>query len=261
MSVPDEKRCKGTSRTTGKRCGLKAIPPSKFCQYHGAQALGNRGNRTARGVPKGTPKPPGAGRGAEKGSTRAMTTGVATPKMPAEMEAVRQALLTKYLSDMEGANFFDEMSLGRAAAIEAKFIYAIADPECPSSTLDTLHRILHRELRALKATREMRDVSKTGTTPAEVIAAIMVKVSERRRQIEEDREPSGRMIEHRTTGSTVAASGVSGRVIQVNEDVGEQDDSPVQSVETDPASDLDADFEASPLDALWTDDEMGFPAD
>jgi len=114
-----------------------------------------------------------------------MTTGVATPKMPARMEDVRQALLVRYVREFENPTEIDRMSLGRLAAVEAKFAFAVADPDCPASTLDTLHRILHRELRALKATREMRDSSNSGTSPAEVIAAIMVKVAERRRQIEQ----------------------------------------------------------------------------
>lgn len=182
MPVPDDKRCQGTSRTTGKRCGLRAVPPSRFCFYHGAQALGNKGGR---GVPKGTPKPPGSGGPPPKGSANAMTTGVATPKMPARMEDVRQALLMRYLREFENPTEIDRMSLGRAAAVEAKFVFAVADPDCPASTLDTLHRILHRELRALKATREQREQTSSGTTPAEVIAAIMVKVAERRKEIEQ----------------------------------------------------------------------------
>ena len=78
MPVPDEKRCQGTSRTTGKRCGLKAIPPSKYCQYHGAQALGHKGGS---GAPKGMPQTPGSGGPPPKGSTNAMTYGAFTTQL------------------------------------------------------------------------------------------------------------------------------------------------------------------------------------
>ncbi len=209
--VADEDRCQALSRQSGQRCKLRRIPPSKFCKFHGGQNVGGPGNRQAKGVPKGTPKPPGSGRGAPKGSARAMTTGVATTKMPAHLVELRETILAGYMRDVEAPNFADSMALGRAASIEAKFQGAIEDPDCPASTLDTLHRILHRELRALKATREMREQTATGTSPAEVVAAILVKVAERRRQVDE-----GHQVEAQRPAAAMSTPGRRATVIDVD---------------------------------------------
>lgn len=194
MPVPDEKRCQGTSRTTGKRCGLKAIPPSKYCQYHGAQGLGNRGGR---GVPKGTPKPPGSGMGPGPGNTNAMTHGATTAAMSPAMQTLADSIFIRYTGGAGSISETDMMAFERVAALEAKFRLAVANDETPPLMLDIIHRTLHRELKALKATREMRESNTTGTSPAEVIASIMVKVAERRQQLQEGRQiQAPRVVQH-----------------------------------------------------------------
>ncbi len=46
----------------------------------------------------------------------------------------------------------------------------------PPDALDILHRLLHRELKALQVTRESKDTSlSTGNSPAEVVAALFMK--------------------------------------------------------------------------------------
>ena len=148
-------------------------------------------------MPKGTPKPPGSGGPPPKGSTNAMTTGVATPKMPAHMEPLREALLIRYQRAIENPTEMDQMSLERAATFEAKLLYALADPDCPASTTDILQRNLHRELKALKALRVQQESRSSGTSLAEVIAAILAKVAERRGQLQEGRQIlAPRVVQH-----------------------------------------------------------------
>jgi len=189
---PDEIRCKGRKRSTGERCRLPAAEGSDFCPYHGGGI-----RRSNAGAPKGTTKPPGSGRGAEEGNVRAMKYGVATTKMPAELVAAREQILAGYLQDVENPNFADQLALRRVATLEVKFQAAAMDLDCPASTLDLHHRTLHRELKAMKATREMREQTGTGTSPAEVIAAIMMKVAERREQLRGGRQiQAPRVVRH-----------------------------------------------------------------
>ncbi len=176
-------RCKGLSRRTGERCKNLAWPGSDYCRSHGAQALGHKG----KSRPKGSPKPPGSGGRPPKGNTSAMTYGAYTNKMPAEMKALRESLLIRYMRAVDSPTDIDQMTLERAAALETKLVFALADPECPASTIDILTRVLHRELKSLKITREQQESSSSGTTYAEVVASIVKKVEARKKEIEADR--------------------------------------------------------------------------
>ena len=151
-----------------------------------------------------------------------MTTGVATTKLPAHLEPLRQMYVERYLRAVENPDPFDIDALERAAGLQAKFAYAIADPECPASTLDILHRLLHRELKALKVLRVQQESRSSGTTPAEVVASIIRRVEARKKEIE------ARQIEPppRVTVAPVAkneppmSTVVTGRVVGVeSEDV------------------------------------------
>ena len=199
---PDDIRCERVKKS-GERCRLAAAEGSDFCPYHGGGI-----RRSNAGAPTGSPKLPDSGGPPPKGSANAMTYGAFTPKLPAHLVAVRDRILAGYRGDMVNPNYADEMALERVASLEAKFAGAISDPDCPASTLDVLHRILHRELQALKATRASREQTSTGTSPAEVIGAILTKVAERRRQLEEGRQiqaPQGRVLQHVQSVETVEA--------------------------------------------------------
>jgi len=187
---PDEKRCAGTNRQTGKRCRRKAIPPSKFCFYHGAHNLGNNlGNKHAVGN-KGNRehRPEGAGGRPPKGNANALTYGAYTSKMPPEMRALREDLVIRYMRAVDNPSEVDQRTVERVATLDAKLEFALCDSECPASTLDTLTRLLHLELKSLKITREQRETSSSGTTYAEVVASIMKRVDARKKEIEADRQ-------------------------------------------------------------------------
>ena len=177
-----EKRCKGICRHTGEPCKRRAELGSDYCWYHGAQALGNMGGK---GVPKGTPKPLGAGGPPPRGNTHAMTHGAYTQKLPAAQVSFFEEILAEYMGDVPNPSATDRRGLVRLAMYEAKLLFVLGTEEPPIAALDVLHRHLHRELKALNVTRETKETSSTGTSPAEVIAAIMVKVAERRKQVAE----------------------------------------------------------------------------
>jgi len=230
---PDEDRCQALSRQSGEQCKLRRIPPSKFCKFHGGQNVGGDGGP---GVPKGTPKPPGSGGPPPKGSTNAMTYGAYTSKMPPEMQALREELVIRYMRAVDNPTEIDKMALERAATFEAKLIFAADDPECPASTIDILTRVLHRELKSLKITREQQETSSSGTTPVEVIAAIMRKVEARRKQLAE-------------RGQLEAPMPEPSRPVPARREV--IDVEPVVHEDPDP------DPEPPPIDAVWEEEEPG----
>ena len=151
-----------------------------------------------------------------------MSYGAYTTKLPAHLESLRQMYRERYVRAVANPDPFDLDALDRAAVLQAKFIFAAADPDCPALTLDVIHRTLHKELRALRATREMREQTSTGTSPAEVVASIIRRVEARKKEIE------ARQIEPppRVTVAPVAkneppmSTVVTGRVVGVeSEDV------------------------------------------
>lgn len=193
MVFKDAKRCKARCKSTGKQCKNPAVKGFDVCRMHGAHTNGSK----RPGRKPGSKKPPGSGRGAARGNTRAMTYGASTTKLPAHLVEAREEILAGYLQDMENPTYADRKAVGRVATLEAKFDNAIADPDCPARTLEVIHRALHVELKALKATRASREQTSTGTSPAEVIANILAKVSERRRQLQEGRQIlAPRVVQH-----------------------------------------------------------------
>ena len=169
-----KKRCKGTSRRTGEPCKNRAFKGSDYCQFHGAQALGNKG-----GAKKGTPKPPGAGGPPPKGSTNALKHGAYSTRLPPDEQPIYEAYLEEYLDDVPNPSVTDRRALERLAILETKWHVAVTIGATADS-LDVLHRLLHRELKALQVTRESKDTARTtGATPAEVMGALLARVRER----------------------------------------------------------------------------------
>jgi len=243
----DEDRCQALSRQTGKRCKLRRIQPSKFCKFHGGQNVGGPGNRKSKGNFKpGDPKPPGSGRGAEPGNTRAMSHGATTTAMSPAMQTLADSILIRYTSGAESISEPDMMAFERVAGIEAKFRLALANDETPPLMLDIIHRTLHRELKALKATREMRESSSTGTTPAEVIAAIMLKVAERKRELEGHPRIEAPRPEHAMSGPARRAA-----IIDVESEPAE-----VDIADDDGFGECDA---PDPDPDVWTEEEEAGP--
>ena len=270
--VDDDKRCIGLNRQTGERCKNKPFPPSKYCRFHGAQNLDGKGGP---GRAKGSPKVPGSGGRPPLGNANAMTHGANTPKVPAEMQTLRDSIFIRYTGDAKDISETDLMAFERVAGIEAKFRFALADEETPARALDTIHRTLHRELKALKATREMRETNSTGTSPAEVIAAIMIKVDKRRKELaERKRELEGHgRIEAPRPAQAMSAPARRAAVIDV--DLGPAEDDGPDEWADDPEPDppvVQTDEEEVPEPELLEDqatdcddddddDDMGFPED
>ena len=179
------KRCKGRKRSTGEPCGNWAFKGSDYCMFHGAQALGNKGGK---GRPKGTPKPEGAG-GPALGNTSGIRHGAYSSRLPLEERPIYEELLAEYLRDVPNPSVTDRRALERLAILETKWQVAVTSA-APPDALDILHRLLHRELKALQVTRESKDTARTsGTTPAEVVASLLLKILERQGMLPQPAEP------------------------------------------------------------------------
>jgi len=125
------------------------------------------------------PKPPGSGGPPPKGNQNARKHGVYSSKLPPEEREIFEQHLEQYLSDVPNPSVTDRRALERLAILETKWQVAVTQ-DAPADALDVLHRLLHRELKALQVTRESKDTARTsGTTPAEVMAALLMKVKER----------------------------------------------------------------------------------
>jgi hypothetical protein len=171
-----EKRiCKGMSRLKNRPCRNEAVPGSDYCKFHGGGSVGGPGGK---GRPKGSPKPAGAG-GPAIGNTSGLRHGAYSSKLPPEEREVFEEILEAYLADVPNPSVTDRRALERLAILETKWQVAVTQG-APADALDVLHRLLHRELKALQVTRESKDTARTsGTTPAEVVASLLLKIRER----------------------------------------------------------------------------------
>jgi hypothetical protein len=180
----EKTKCKGFSRRTGEPCGNWSVRGSDYCKFHGGGAVGHR---KGGGRKKGSKKPENAG-GPAYGNTSGLKHGAYSPRLAPEEQPIYEHFVTEYLEDVPNPSVTDRRALERLAVLETKWHTAVTQG-APPDALDVLHRLLHRELKALQVTRESKDTSSTaGTTPAEVIAALMLKVRER--AIEVDPQPA-----------------------------------------------------------------------
>ena len=164
-------QCTAHSKKTGERCGAPAVTGYNVCYHHGAN-LKNPGGR-----PKGCKKPAGSG-APPWGKQNALKHGAYTPRLQPGEQPMYEALLAEYMEDVPNPTVTDRHAISRLAVIETKWHTAVTQG-APADALDVLHRLLHRELKALQITRESKDSSANqGNSPAEVVATLLMKVRE-----------------------------------------------------------------------------------
>lgn len=167
-------QCLGMSRQSGQRCRNQSVPGSNYCKFHGGGAVGNKG-----GGRRGKPKPPGSGGPPPKGSANALKHGIFSARLPEGERGRYEELRASYEELFCDANAIDKDCIHRLAMFQTKLEVAI-EKGAPGDSLEALHRMIHREMKALQATRESKDSSKsTGTSPAEVIAVLLSQAKER----------------------------------------------------------------------------------
>ncbi len=184
-----KKICKGFRRSAGHKgepCKMRAVEGSDYCKYHGGGAVGKK---TGKGRPKGSPKPKGSN-SFKKGHTKSIKHGAYSPRLLPEEQPIYEAYLDEYMKDVQNPSVTDRRALERLAVLETKWHTAVTQGAQPDA-LDILHRLLHRELKALQVTRESKDnTNLTGNSPAEVVAALLMKV----RAVDEPRQVNA--LEH-----------------------------------------------------------------
>jgi hypothetical protein len=164
-------QCTATSKTTGQRCPNPAVTGYTVCYHHGANPKNHGGAKV------GHPKHEGLRRG-PTGKQNALKHGAYTPKLQPDELLTYEALLAENMQDVPNPSVTDRHALARLAVIETKWLTAVTQG-APADALDVLHRLLHRELKALQVTRESKDTSTNqGNSPAEVVAALLMKVRE-----------------------------------------------------------------------------------
>jgi len=116
-----------------------------------------------------------------------MKHGAYSSRLPEEQVPLFEEILAEYMTDVPNPSVTDKMALVRLATYETKLRYAV-QANGPPDALDLLDRLLNRTLTALQVTRESKDTARTsGTTPAEVMAALLMRVKERTAELEKDR--------------------------------------------------------------------------
>ena len=198
MPLPDMKdQCTAHSKRTGERCKNPAVTGFRVCRHHGANRNSGAGRK------KGCDNSKSRNGGPPKGNTNGFKHGAYTAKLPPDELPVFEQILADYLADVPNPSSTDRRALERLAILETKWQVAVTQG-APAEALDVLHRLLHRELKALQVTRESKDTARTsGTTPAEVVASLLMKIRERQ-GLPAPAAPTGRVIDAELVDATDA---------------------------------------------------------
>ena len=175
MAFKDARQCKARSKRTGKQCKNPAVKGFDVCRMHGAHTAGSK----RPGREPGSEKPRGSGGAPPKGNANALKHGAYSSRLPPEQVPLFEEILAEYMTDVSNPSATDRRALVRLAIYETKLLFAVQD-NAPPEALDMLDRLLNRNLKALQVTRESKGTPRTtGTTPAEVMAALLMKVRDR----------------------------------------------------------------------------------
>ena len=132
----------------------------------------------------GCEKPAGSGGPAWR-NRNAIKHGAYSSRLTPEEKKRAEALLAEYLQDLPNPTVTDRKGMERLAVIESKWCTAV-DNGAPPEALDTLSRMLHRELKELQLARASKGrAAVRGTSPAEVFAELLERC--RPRQTEDER--------------------------------------------------------------------------
>lgn len=166
-------RCTAHSKRTGERCRNPAVTGYTVCYHHGANP-DNPGGRE-----KGCDNSKSRSGGAPPGNANGMKHGAYSARLPEDQRDRYDELRERYLQVFESTNAIDRDCIHRLALFQVKLELAIENA-ASGDALEALQRMIHRELKALRATRELKDTSRsTGTTPAEVMGMLIARVRER----------------------------------------------------------------------------------
>ena len=177
----EKKRCHAKSKQTGEQCRNWAVTGYSVCRFHGAG-----------GRPK-IPKPVGGK--VPKGNTNARKHGAYSARLPAEDRPLYEAIKAQFTEELGGDNLTasDERLIHQLAIVSTKFDSAV-EKGAPPDALNMLNKMILDLLRELKATRASKDLGpKGGSTPAEIMANLLVAVSERKAELRKAEKPKAEL--------------------------------------------------------------------
>ena len=172
-------QCTATSKSTGERCKNPAAFGTNVCRMHGAKGaiLGGKHKRTEKQKAVKPLPPP-------QGNQNARTHGAFSPRLLPDEQPAYEHFLEEYLRDVHNPSVTDRRAVERLAVLEAKWYMAVMK-NAPGDALETLQRLLHRELKVLQVTRESKESQHgSGNTPAEIMATLLLQVAERKAELE-----------------------------------------------------------------------------
>ena len=180
---PEKKRCHAKSKHSGKQCSSWAVHGYTVCRMHGAggatpEAEAKERRTLIPGGPPGTPPPPRP----PLGHQRARKHGAYSARLLPDEQEVYEQVKAQFEAELgtENLSASDQRLIHQLAVFSAKFDCA-SGKDAPGEALQVLSRQVVEHLRELKATRATKEGGpSTGNTPAEVLAALYLKVTSAR---------------------------------------------------------------------------------
>ena len=172
MALSNAKRCKATSRRTGKQCGQPAVKGFDVCRFHGANP--DRGG----GRPEGSENPPGSRKGgAPPGNANAVRHGSYSVRLLPEEEPIYQEKRAAFTAALGEVDVFDEQILHLLSLISTKVDQAVMKGAEHAAYAGMVKQLLDL-MKELKATRASRDPvpAGVGLTYADLVAALRVHI-------------------------------------------------------------------------------------
>ena len=149
-TVENRKLCKATRRSTGhigEPCKNRAVPGSDYCKFHGGGAVGKRKH------------------------------GAYTLNLSPEEQASYDRLFAELAEPLGDLDPYDRRLIHLLALLSVKVDSAVC-ANAPPEAVTPYARLALEHMRELKATRATKDGGNlTGSTPAEVMAALFMKVT------------------------------------------------------------------------------------
>ena len=172
MALSNAKRCKATSRRTGKQCGQPAVKGFDVCRFHGANP--DRGG----GRPEGSENPPGSRKGgAPPGNVNAVRHGSYSVRLLPEEEPIYQEKRAAFTAALGEVDVFDEQILHLLSLISTKVDQAVMKGAEHAAYAGMVKQLLDL-MKQLKATRASRDPvpAGVGLTYADLVAALRAHI-------------------------------------------------------------------------------------
>lgn len=174
MALSNAKRCKATSKRTGKRCGQPAVKGFDVCRFHGANPGGGAGR------PEGSKNLPASRKGgAPPGNANAMRHGAYSARLLPEEEPIYEEKRKAFTDALGTVDVFDEQIIHLLTVISVRVDQALLRGAEHAAYGGMIRQILNL-MQQLQVTRASRDrlTDGQGLTYADLFAAMKAHLRE-----------------------------------------------------------------------------------